>query len=73
MSVTDPMLRRVLTVGRGLAQTDGRETFGVLDVLRAFVRDVEVSGLLTDLGLDLDLLRERLGPEPPAADATRAD
>jgi hypothetical protein len=56
-------------VGAALALTEGRDTFGVGDLLRAFARDDELSRLLTGLGLDLDLLRERFRGEPPPAGA----
>jgi len=41
-------------------------------LLRAFARDDEAAGLLTDLVLDLKPLRERFGGEPPAAGAAPA-
>jgi ATP-dependent Clp protease ATP-binding subunit ClpA len=63
----DQTLRRVLMVAAGLAMTDARETFGVGDLLHAFARDPELSQLLIELGVDLELLRERFGHEPPAA------
>ena len=63
----DPALRRVLMVAAGLAMTNARETFGVGDLLRAFARDPDLSGLLVELGVDFELLRERFGQEPPAA------
>jgi ATP-dependent Clp protease ATP-binding subunit ClpA len=57
----DQALRRVLMVAAGLAMTDARETFGVGDLLRAFARDPDLSGLLVELGVDFELLRERFG------------
>lgn len=69
----DPALRRVLMVAAGLAMTDARETFGVGDLLYAFTRDPELSQLLAELGIDLKLLRERFGEEPPPAGETPAE
>jgi len=61
----DEKLRRVLVVSAGLAMTDGRETFGIGDLLAAWVRDPELAQLLVELGVDLALMRERFGAEPP--------
>lgn len=68
----DPTLRRLLMVGADLALAESRETFGVTDLLRAFAGDNEVSGVLTDLGLDLERLHKRAEGEPPAAGAAPA-
>jgi ATP-dependent Clp protease ATP-binding subunit ClpA len=69
----DAKLRRVLVVSAGLAMTDGRETFGIADLLAAWARDPELVQVLVELGVDLELMRERFGAEPPpgaaAADA----
>jgi ATP-dependent Clp protease ATP-binding subunit ClpA len=62
--VADPMLRHLLMVS-GLALTEGRQLFGVNDLLGALARDSEVSRLLLELGLDPRLLCERFGGEPP--------
>ena len=63
----DPTLRHLLMVSAGLALTEGRQLFGVNDLLGALARDDEVSRLLVELGLDPKLLRERFGEEPPPA------
>ena len=63
--LADPMLRHLLMVSADLALTEGRQVFGVNDLLGALARDGEVSRLLVELGLDPRLLRERFGGEPP--------
>jgi hypothetical protein len=63
----DPALERVLMVSAGLALTEGRVTFGVSDLLRALARDPELSRVLGDLGVDVELLRKHLGEDPPLA------
>ncbi len=49
----DEKLRRVLVVSAGLAMTDGRETFGIGDLLAAWARDPGLAQLLVELGVDL--------------------
>jgi hypothetical protein len=63
----DPALERVLMVSAGLALTEGRVTFGVSDLLRALARDPELSRVLGDLGVDVELLRKQFGEDPPLA------
>jgi Clp amino terminal domain, pathogenicity island component len=64
-AAADEKLRHVLVVSAGLAMTDGRETFGIGDLLAAWVRDPELAQLLVELGVDLALMRERFGAGPP--------
>jgi hypothetical protein len=54
-------------VSAGLAQTEGRVTFGVSDLLRALARDPELSFVLGDLGVDVELPRIQFGEDPPPA------
>ena len=63
----DPALERVLMVSAGLALTEGRVTFGVSDLLRALARDPELSRVLGELGVDVELLRRQFGEDPPLA------
>ena len=72
LSTADPALRHLLMVSAGLALTEGRQLFGVNDLLGALARDDEVARLLAELGLDPKMLRERFGEEPPAAGAAPA-
>ena len=51
----------------GLALTEGRVTFGVSDLLRALARDPELSRVLGDLGVDVELLRKQFGEDPSLA------
>ncbi len=63
----DPALERVLMVSAGLALTEGRVSFGVSDLLRALARDPELSRVLGDLGVDVELLRKQFGADPSLA------
>ncbi len=63
----DPALERVLMVSAGLALTEGRVTFGVSDLLRGLARDPELSRVLGDLGVDVELLRKHFEEDPPLA------
>lgn len=63
----DPALKRVLMASAGLALTEGRVTFGVSDLLRALARDPELSRVLGDLGVDVELLRKQFGEDPSLA------
>ena len=50
-----------------IAFDDGRAMLDIRDVLRAIARDEGASRLLAGLGVDLDVLRQRLDSEPPTA------
>jgi len=67
-ALADPVAQRLFVASARIALGERRTRFGLRDVLRAAACDEEISRLLADLGVELDVLRERLDTEPPAAD-----
>jgi len=65
--LVDPVAQRLLVASARIAFDQRRAMFGLRDLLRALARDTDASELLAGLGVDLDVLRERLETEPPAA------
>lgn len=63
----DGLLQHILLATGRLAQTDEYKRFGLDDLLRVCTRDEDASQRLSELGIDVDRLRERLRREPPAA------
>jgi ATP-dependent Clp protease ATP-binding subunit ClpA len=63
----DELLQALLEVSAGIARTEQRERFGLEDMLLACLGDAHASRLLIALGVDLNLLRQRLRGDPPAA------
>ncbi len=65
--LADPVAQRLLLASARIAFDQQRAMFGVRDLLRALARDEGAAQLLANLGVDLDVLRERLDTDPPAA------
>jgi hypothetical protein len=65
--LADPVAQRLLLASARTAFDQQRAMFGLRDLLRALARDEGAARLLADLGVDLDVLRERLDTDPPAA------
>jgi hypothetical protein len=65
--LADPVAQRLLLASARIAFDERRAMFGLGDLLRALARDQAASGRLAGLGVDLDVLRERLDTEPPPA------
>jgi hypothetical protein len=63
----DRLLQMFLTVAGRRAWMEQRRQFGLEDLLRVCAQDERAAGLLSELGIDADLLRERLRRRPPAA------
>ena len=63
----DRLLQMFLTVAGRRAWMEQRMRFGLEDLLRVCVQDERAARLLSELGIDVDLLRERLRRRPPAA------
>ena len=63
----DRLLQMFLTVAGRRAWVEQRRQFGLADLLRLCVEDERAARLLSELGIDVDLLRERLRRRPPAA------
>lgn len=59
-SGADPAVQRLLVESARIAIGERRETFGLLDLLRAMARDEEALRLLAGLGVNVAVLRERL-------------
>jgi ATP-dependent Clp protease ATP-binding subunit ClpC len=57
--LVDPGAQRVLAASARIAFSERRARIGQRDLLRALTRDAEASQQLADLGVDLDLLRDR--------------
>ena len=65
--LADAVAQRVLVASARIAFDEQRARYGLRDLLRALARDQKASAMLAGLGVDLDVLRERLDKEPPAA------
>ena len=63
----DRLLQMFLTVAGRRAWMEQRMRFGLEDLLRVCVQDERAARPLSELGIDVDLLRERLRRPPPAA------
>jgi ATP-dependent Clp protease ATP-binding subunit ClpA len=66
-ALPDGVLETFLAVAGGRAWVEQRERFGLEDVLRVCVEDERAAQLLSELGVDVEVLRERLRRRPPAA------
>ena len=60
----DRLLQMFLTVAGRRAWVEQRRQFGLADLLRVCVEDERAARLLSELGVDVDLLRERLRRRP---------
>jgi hypothetical protein len=63
----DRLLQMFLSVAGRRAWVEQRRQFGLADLLRVCAQDERAARLLSELGVDVDLLRERLRRRPPAA------
>ena len=63
----DRLLQMFLTVAGRRAWMEQRMQFGLEDLLRVCAQDERAARLLSELGIDVDVLRERLRRPPPAA------
>ena len=63
----DRLLQMFLTVAGRRAWMEQRMRFGLEDLLRVCAQDERAARPLSELGIDVDLLRERLRRPPPAA------
>ncbi len=63
----DRLLQMFVSVAGRRAWVEQRMRFGLEDLLRVCVEDERAARLLSELGVDVDLLRERLRRRPPAA------
>jgi ATP-dependent Clp protease ATP-binding subunit ClpA len=63
----DRLLQMFLTVAGRRAWVEQRRQFGLADLLRVCAQDERAARPLGELGIDVDLLRERLRRPPPAA------
>jgi Clp amino terminal domain, pathogenicity island component len=66
-ALPDGLLQTFLAEAGGRAWVEERERFGLEDLLRVCVEDERVARLLGGLGVDVDVLRDRLRRRPPAA------
>lgn len=66
-ALPDGVLQTFLADAGGRAWVEERKRFGLEDLLRVCVEDERVERLLGELGVDVDVLRERLRRRPPAA------
>jgi hypothetical protein len=63
----DRLLQMFLTGAGRRAWMEQRRQFGLADLLRVCAQDERAARLLSELGIDVDLLRDRLRRRPPAA------
>ena len=63
----DRLLQMFLTVAGRRAWVEQRMRFGLEDLLRVCAQDERAAQLLSELGVDVEVLRERLRRRPPAA------
>ena len=63
----DRLLQMFLTVAGRRVWMEQRMRFGLEDLLRVCAHDERAARLLGELGIDVDVLRERLRRRPPAA------
>jgi hypothetical protein len=68
MNLADTLTQRLLAASLLNAREERRSTFGLRDLLRAITLDTDASRLLADLGVDNDVLRQRLDRESPASE-----
>lgn len=66
-ALPDGVLQTFLAEAGGRAWVEERKRFGLEDLLRVCVEDERVERLLGELGVDVDVLRDRLRRRPPAA------